>query len=54
MSIEQIELTLHDVFDHMELNNHLRELARKASKNYVMKKGFSLTVADQVVEHIFH
>ncbi len=54
MTIEQVETILHDVFDHMPLNPHLQGLAIKASKRYVMRKGFSLVVADEVVEHIFH
>ncbi len=54
MTVEQIEVTLHHVFDHMILNNHLEGLARKASKRYVVKKGFSTIIADEIVEHVFH
>lgn len=54
MTVDQIEVTLHDVFDHMELNNYLKELARKVSKKYVMRKGYSVVVADKIVDHVFH
>ena len=54
MTVEQIEITLHHVFDHMTLNKPLKRLARKACKRYVMKKGFPLIVADEIVEHVFH
>lgn len=54
MTVDQIEITLHDVFDHMVLNHYLRELARKVSKKYVMRKGYSVVVADRIVAHVLH
>jgi len=49
----QVETTLHHVFDHMILNNHLRQLACKASKRYVLRKGYSVSVADKIVKELF-
>ena len=54
MTVEQIEITLHHVFDQMELNNYLKKWAEKACKSYAMKKGVSLKVADEIVEHVLH
>jgi len=54
MTVEEIEMTLHHVFDHMMLNSYIKGVAREVCKRYVIKKGFSLSVANTVVEHIFN
>lgn len=53
MTVDQIELTLHHVFDHMILNDYIKGVARKVCKKYVVKKGFSSVEANNIVEHIF-
>ena len=54
MTVDQIEVTLHYVLDHLVLKNNLKNLAKKACKSYVMKKGYSSASADQIVEHVLH
>ncbi len=54
MTKDQVEETLHHIFDHMVLNQHLKGLACKASRRYVLKKGHSVRVADQIVDKLFH